>query len=51
MCAEKNDRVWHEDENSMNALQVFEPDAWTVYTIEMVAQLAEVPRQADSSLL
>jgi DNA-binding transcriptional MerR regulator len=34
-----------EDENSMNALQVFEPDARTVYTIEMVAQLAEVPRR------
>ena len=35
----------HEDENSMNALQVFEPDVRTVYTIEMVAQLAEVPRR------
>jgi DNA-binding transcriptional MerR regulator len=34
-----------EDENSMNALQVFEPDARTVYTIEMVAQLAQVPRR------
>jgi MerR family transcriptional regulator, heat shock protein HspR len=29
----------------MNALQVFEPDARTVYTIEMVAQLAQVPRR------
>jgi hypothetical protein len=29
-----------EDENSMNALQVFEPDARTGYTIEMVSQLA-----------
>ena len=35
----------HEDENSMNALQVFEPDARTVYTIETVAQLAQVPRR------
>jgi DNA-binding transcriptional MerR regulator len=35
----------HEDENSMNALQVFEPDARTVYTIEMVAQMARVPRR------
>ena len=35
----------HEDENSMNALQVFEPDVRTVYTIEMVAQLAQVPRR------
>ena len=29
----------------MRALQVFEPDAGTVYTIEMVAQLAQVPRR------
>jgi hypothetical protein len=29
----------------MNALQVFEPDARTVYTIEMVAQMARVPRR------
>ena len=29
----------------MKALQVFEPDARTVYTIEMVAQLAQVPRR------
>ncbi|MBV8176255.1 MAG: MerR family transcriptional regulator [Verrucomicrobia bacterium] len=29
----------------MNALQLFEPDARTVYTIEMVAQLAQVPRR------
>jgi DNA-binding transcriptional MerR regulator len=35
----------HDDENSMNALQLFEPDARAVYTIEMVAQLAEVPRR------
>ena len=34
-----------EDENSMNALQVFEPDARTVYTIEMVAHMARVPRR------
>jgi DNA-binding transcriptional MerR regulator len=29
----------------MKALQVFEPNARTVYTIEMVAQLAQVPRR------
>jgi DNA-binding transcriptional MerR regulator len=29
----------------MNALQVFEPDARSVYTIEMVAQMARVPRR------
>ncbi|MBV8353523.1 MAG: MerR family transcriptional regulator [Verrucomicrobia bacterium] len=29
----------------MKALQVFEPDARTVYTIEMVARLAQVPRR------
>ena len=29
----------------MKALQVFEPDARAVYTIEMVAQLAQVPRR------
>jgi DNA-binding transcriptional MerR regulator len=29
----------------MKALQVFEPGARTVYTIEMVAQLTQVPRR------
>ncbi len=29
----------------MNALQVFEPGAQTVYTIDAVAQLAQVPRR------
>ena len=29
----------------MNALQVFEPGAQTVYTIEAAAQLAQVPRR------
>ena len=29
----------------MNALQVFEADACIVYTIEMVSQLAQVPRR------
>ncbi|MBV8415521.1 MAG: MerR family transcriptional regulator [Verrucomicrobia bacterium] len=29
----------------MKALQVFEPDARTVYSIEMVAHLAQVPRR------
>ena len=29
----------------MNALQVFEPEAHTVYTIELAAQLAQVPRR------
>ena len=29
----------------MKALQVFEPDAGTVHTIERVAQLAQVPRR------
>ena len=29
----------------MNALQVFEPGARAVYTIEIAAQLAEVPRR------
>jgi DNA-binding transcriptional MerR regulator len=29
----------------MNALQLFEPGAQTVYTIEVAAQLADVPRR------
>jgi len=29
----------------MNALQIFEPGPQTVYTIEVAAQLAEVPRR------
>jgi DNA-binding transcriptional MerR regulator len=34
-----------EDENFMNALQVFEPGTQTVYSIEVAAQLAQVPRR------
>jgi hypothetical protein len=40
-----------EDENSMNALQVFEPDARTVYTIEMVSQFAGCRRSAWGKVL
>ncbi len=29
----------------MNALQLFEPDVHTVYSIEVAAQLAQVPRR------
>jgi DNA-binding transcriptional MerR regulator len=35
----------NDDENSMSALQVFQPGADTVYTIEVAAQLAQVPRR------
>jgi DNA-binding transcriptional MerR regulator len=35
----------NDDENSMNALQVLEPGGQTVYTIEVAAQLAQVPRR------
>jgi DNA-binding transcriptional MerR regulator len=38
-------RFGNDNENSMNALQVFEPGAPTVYTIEVAAQLAQVPRR------
>jgi DNA-binding transcriptional MerR regulator len=38
-------RFGNDDENSMNALQIFEPGAHTVYTIEVAAQLAQVPRR------
>ena len=34
----------------MNALQVFEPEAHTVYTIELAAQLAQVPRRLIVSI-
>jgi hypothetical protein len=40
-----------EDENSMNALQVFEPDAPTVYTIEMVSQFAGCRQSAWGKVL
>jgi DNA-binding transcriptional MerR regulator len=38
-------RFGNNEENSMNALQVFEPEAHNVYTIELAAQLAQVPRR------
>jgi DNA-binding transcriptional MerR regulator len=38
-------RIGNDDENSMKALQIFEPGAQTVYTIEVAAQLAQVPRR------
>jgi DNA-binding transcriptional MerR regulator len=38
-------RSGNDNENSMSALQVLEPDAYTVYTIEVAAQLARVPRR------
>jgi DNA-binding transcriptional MerR regulator len=38
-------RSGNDDENSMNALQLFEPGARAVYTIEVAAQLAQVPRR------
>jgi DNA-binding transcriptional MerR regulator len=38
-------RFGDDDENSMNALQIFEPGAQTVYTIEVAAELAQVPRR------
>jgi DNA-binding transcriptional MerR regulator len=38
-------RFGNDEENSMNALQIFEPGAQTVYTIEVAAQLAQVPRR------
>ena len=39
------ERFGNDDENSMNALQVLEPGGQTVYTIEVAAQLAQVPRR------
>src|ERR1700683_5222274 len=38
-------RSGNDDENFMNALQLFEPGARAVYTIEVAAQLAQVPRR------
>jgi DNA-binding transcriptional MerR regulator len=38
-------RSGNDDENSMNALQLFEPGARAVYTIEVAARLAQVPRR------
>jgi DNA-binding transcriptional MerR regulator len=42
---EKRKRFGNDDQNSMNALQVFQAGAQTVYTIEVAAQLAQVPRR------
>jgi DNA-binding transcriptional MerR regulator len=38
-------RFANDDEEPMNALQVFEPGAQTVYTIDVAARLAQVPRR------